>query len=209
MLVGEVQDATNTDKPPLHYEIFQFVKWHWPHLVAAIPLALVSTLLHETAHAVAVWVQGGTVLEFVWFPSGDNWGHVRYSFPPDRVYSDFFISVAPYLFWTLCAATCVVLAFLLPQPVSFRTGSILYIWLYVAPLADIGYAAFPYLQGKQNDFLSAFGPPGTGMSLLIYSGVLVAMAIGFFVHRTLYQDAKLSLPAYLILAWLTVGGLHL
>lgn len=55
-------------------EIWTFMRRHWLHVLLVPPGALLVTLLHESAHAVAVWIQGGTILEFVWQPTKQLWG---------------------------------------------------------------------------------------------------------------------------------------
>ena len=64
-------------------DMVSFFKGHWPHFILAVPGAVAFTALHELAHCVVVWVQGGSVTGSVWLPSGADWGHMRYSFPPD------------------------------------------------------------------------------------------------------------------------------
>lgn len=215
-MVDVTDDNTaNTDKPLnsaswlLAHEVFGFLKAHWIHALLAIPLAIGFTIVHEAAHAVAVLIQGGTVLELVWVPRGNQWGHIQYEFPPGSRYSAFFISVAPYLFWTLCAVVCMTVALVRGPALSFRLASTIFVWLYVAPLADIANAAFPYLAGSENDFMSAFGPANNLITVLIPFEAAVTVGVGFYVHRRLYRGAALSLGAYLILSTLTITGICL
>src|SRR5262245_36372498 len=80
-------------------DIITFFKNHWIHIIIAIPAAIAFTVLHELAHCAAVWIQGGTVTEFVWLPSKAEWGHIRYLFPADTTYNATAISLSPYIFW--------------------------------------------------------------------------------------------------------------
>lgn len=47
-------------------ECGRFFKRHWFHFVLMIPGAVLYTMLHEGMHALAVILQGGRVIEFVW-----------------------------------------------------------------------------------------------------------------------------------------------
>lgn len=50
-------------------EILGFLKRHWPQVLAALPMAAAFTIGHEAAHAVAVLLQGGRVVEFSCLPN--------------------------------------------------------------------------------------------------------------------------------------------
>lgn len=56
----------------------RFILGHWPWLLLAAPVALLGTVVHELFHAVAVWVQGGAVLDIQLLPRGSTLGHVRW-----------------------------------------------------------------------------------------------------------------------------------
>ena len=81
----------------IFWECLKFIRNHWVHLVILIPAAIAYTFVHESLHALAVIVQGGKMVEFVWVPSPKEWGHVRYEFPEGQVYSELVILLAPYL----------------------------------------------------------------------------------------------------------------
>src|SRR5215216_3393976 len=85
----------------LRFELGRFFRWHWPHFLLAAPGALLCTILHEGAHALAVTLQGGGVTKFVWLPSLERWGYIQYQFPPQDHFSSFAIAVAPYCLWLL------------------------------------------------------------------------------------------------------------
>lgn len=196
------------------HEIWTFIRRHWPHLLLAVPGALLFTVIHEGAHAAAVLLQGGTVLEFVWLPVADKWGYVGFDPPAMGAFSDFFVSIAPYLLWLSLAAVAAVLS-LRRRPFAFPAASSLYFWIFVAPLADVANTAFPYLAGKHNDFMQAFGPASLLAWVLIVLLGTLALVMGHLVQRRLYRAQGLGLPAYLVLSsavmvsllFLTVGKL--
>lgn len=185
-------------------EMGAFLRRHWPHLLLAVPGALLVTILHEAAHAAVVLAQGGTLLEFVWLPGGGSWGHVAHDFPAGMSYSSFAISIAPYVLWLGFAALALLLS-LRRRKHAFWLASVIYFWLFVVPLADIANAAFPYLGGAANDFLSAFGPPSMDAELLIGLACVVAIAIGHWLQRRLYREEGLGLAPYLALSLVMLG----
>lgn len=158
-------------------EIWNFMRRHWPHLLLAVPGAFLFTLVHESAHAVAVLLQGGTINKFVWLPVEDKWGYITYDPPAWPGFSHFFVGIAPYLLWS-SLATVVALLSLRRRPYAFWAASSLYFWLFAAPLADIANTAFPYLIGRSNDFAHAFGAPSWDALFLIALLTLMALAAG-------------------------------
>lgn len=189
-------------------EIWKFISRHWPHMLLVPPGVLIITLVHESAHAAAVLLQGGTINEFVWLPVGDKWGYITYDLPAWPGFSSFFVSIAPYLLWFFLAAVAILLSLLL-RPVPFWAASSLYLWLFVAPLADVANTAFPYLAGRRNDFTSAFGPPMLEDELLTALLCMLILATGHFVQRRLYGTQALGLPAYLVLSLTAMGAIVL
>ena len=181
-------------------DIGLFFKGHWPHVVVAIPAAIAFTALHELAHCAAVWMQGGTVTEFVWLPSGAEWGHMQYAFPPGVEYSEAVISLSPYVFWV---ASCVVAGVLSLKPTRwpFWFASTIFVWLFIVPLADIANTAAPYLiLDASNDFRYALGPAPSSFAILAAVPVAVAVLYGYLLNRRLYRDRAIGFPAYCILA---------
>ena len=81
----------------LKFELGRFFRGHWPHFLLAIPGAVLWTILHEAAHALAIMLQGGQVTKFVWIPSPGRLGYVEYNIPDDP-FSEFTIAIAPYAF---------------------------------------------------------------------------------------------------------------
>ncbi|MBN8418141.1 MAG: M50 family metallopeptidase [Verrucomicrobia bacterium] len=195
--------AMNENIPPREVsmlrEIWAFIRRHWLHVLLVPPGALLVTVLHESAHAFAVWVQGGTILEFVWLPTTERWGYVSYDPPVLRGFSTFFVSIAPYLLWLFLAAVAAALS-LRRRPYGFAVSSSLYFWLFVVPLADVANAAFPYLDGRSNDFLHAFGPPSWTIFEEIALLSVLALIIGHPVQRRLYRTLALRLRSYLVLS---------
>lgn len=190
--------ASPSGSAPLH-EILVFLKRHWPHALLIFPGALIVTMLHEAAHAIAVLCQGGTVLRFVWLPSVERWGYVTYDFPAGAPHSTLLISIAPYLLWLSLAAAVFILAFRGPA-FGYGKASLLFCWLFVVPMADIANAAFPYLNGRDNDFRSAFGPPSLSVGLMFGLLGIATLVVGYLVQRRLYRDGRLSAPSYLVLS---------
>ncbi len=189
------------DRMPLMFlEIWTFIRRHGVHALLCVPGAILVTLLHEAAHALAAWAQGGRLLEFVWLPwvAEGKWGYVSYDFPAGVEYSGFAIAVAPYVLWLMLAAAACLLS-MRRRPWSYGLASTFFFWLYFVPLADIANAAFPWLAGKENDFAQAFGPATQVGGVLVGLLSLLAILIGYGVQRGLYASARLSLGAYAVL----------
>ncbi len=195
------------------HEIWTFIRRHWLHLLLVVPGALFFTIVHESAHAAAVLLQGGIVLEFVWLPVADKWGYVSFDPPVVGPFSEFLVAIAPYLLWLFLAAVAAALS-LRRRQFAFSAASSLYFWMFVAPLADVANTAFPYLAGKHNDFMHALGPPTLSACVLIVVLGAMILVTGHLVQRRLYREQGLSLPAYLVLSstvvvlllFLTVGA---
>ncbi len=186
---------------PLIVEILRFCKRQWFVLPAVIPALVLYTLFHEAAHAAAVVLQGGRVVEFVWLPTGGLWGHIRYHFGDDN-YSAVAIAAAPYVMWLAVSTFAAVLS-LSRRKFPFVLASFIFFWLYVAPAADIANTAFPYVWGSRNDFFSVFGGPSPSATAILAACCLAYVAAGFVVQRRLYRQDALSGRAYLALAALT------
>jgi hypothetical protein len=185
----------------LFHDLTLFFKGHWPHILIAIPAAIGFTALHELAHCVAVWVQGGRVTEFAWLPTAAEWGHMRYTFPAGAHYSETAISLSPYVFWM---AGC-LLAWILARRRAgwpFWAASIIFVWLFIVPLADMANTVFPYVLGDaQNDLSRALGGPASPLftGAVVVCGVL-ATGLGFALNRRLYRERAIGFPAYCVLA---------
>ncbi|MHC4248855.1 MAG: hypothetical protein ACYS9X_06980 [Planctomycetota bacterium] len=179
-----------------------FVRSHWVHLLLVPPMAIGVTVVHEFAHAVAVWGQGGSVTEFAYLPAPGEWGHIQYRFQPGAMYSSFAVSVSPYVLWVAIAGAALLTSFLKARwPVW--AGSTLFVWCYVVPLADVGNTAVGWLAGSMNDFGSAFGPAGPLGFLATGLAVVIAIVTGYPLQKRLYERRALVLPAYGLLSSLT------
>ena len=182
------------------WEIVSFFKSHWPHILIGIPAACAFTALHELAHCLAVWAQGGTVIEFAWLPTGKRWGYIRYVFPPDASFSEAAVSFSPYALWILFCLIAWILS-LRRSPWPFWAASAVFVWLFLVPMADIANAAFPYvLWNADNDFRHAFGPCRPSMAAAVLLAGALAVGVGYHVHRRLYRDRAVGLQAYGIVA---------
>ena len=189
---------------PLRTELAAFCKSHWPHLVLLVPAAVLVTVIHEAAHAGAVIAQGGTVTEFIYLPTGNNWGQIQYTFPSGMQYSSVAISLAPYALWAGLAATAALLS-ARRRAYAFWAASAILVWMFLAPLADIANAVAGYLPGKDNDLFHALGPPTPGI-WAIWAALAGGAAIaGFFVQTRLYRTRALSARAYVVLCALLAG----
>jgi len=181
-------------------DIVSFFKGHWPHVILAIPAAVAFTAAHELAHCVAVWLQGGNVTDFAWLPSGSEWGHMQYSFPPGAEYSAAAVSLSPYAFW-ICSCLLAGILSLRRAALRFWCASIIFVWLFIVPLADIANTAAPYLLwDTDNDFRDAFGPTQPSFAIVAAAFGTVAVISGFLLNRRLYRNRSVGLPAYCILA---------
>ncbi len=192
-------------------EIWDFFKRHWLHFLLAPPGAILCTALHEAAHALAVLLQGGRVLEFAWMPGGGRWGYIRFLFPPGGGQSREAVSIAPYVLWLSMMLLTALLAWRWPQPRP-SIAATLFIWCFVVPLGDIANTALPYWLGWENDFTAAFGVA----SLWSRSGIILfgaaATISGRWVEQRLYGAKSISWAAYMLLALsglLLVGVLNI
>jgi hypothetical protein len=183
-------------------ESVSFLRRNWLHLAIAPLLAItLVTFLHESAHAVAVLAQGGTLLEFSFLPSATDFGHVRYTFPEGAFYVYELIALAPYLMWGSLATLGVMLA-ILPLRWPHAIASTVFVWLYVVPLLDIAYQSVLWVGGSRNDLRNALGPPDVFAEIGIVFSAGVCFAIGWIVQRRLYRENGLSLAGYLFLSFL-------
>ena len=185
---------------PIAKDIIGFFTTHWPHLLLLIPAVLVFTIVHEFSHCVAAWVQGGTVTEFVWLPTGGVWGYMAYTFPPGYWYSPELIAVAPYVMWLGCCGLAGLLA-LKRDPYPFWISSSIFVWLFIGPVADIANAAFPYaLLNANNDLRDAFGSCTWMVAFGIGLLALIVTGAGYWLQTRLYRDRRLGAVAYCTLA---------
>jgi hypothetical protein len=195
----------------LRFELWGFFKWHWPHFLLAAPGALLCTILHEGAPALAVILQGGQVTKFVWLPSVERWGYIQYEFPHQDYFSTFAITVAPYCMWLLLMLMAGVLS-LKTKPHLPWASSTIFIWMFVVPLGDIANAALPYLLGSLNDFTDAFGYPTSLEWALIVLFAIASAVFGMILQQRLYRERALSLTGYTLMAMAglaLIGAIHI
>ena len=193
----------------LKFELWRFFRGHWPHLLLAVPGAVLWTILHEGAHALAITFQGGHVTKFVWIPTLVRWGYVEYNVP-DHPFSNFAVSFAPYGFWLILALMAGVLS-LRARPYPYWVAGTIFIWMFVVPLGDIAMAAFPYLFGSLNDFSDAFGSPTGLVWMLIVLFGMTSVGFGMIIQQRLYREQALSAMGYTLLAMVglaLIGTLH-
>lgn len=184
----------------LKFELGRFFRGHWPHFLLAIPGAILWTILHEGAHALAIMLQGGQVTKFVWIPSPGRLGYVQYNFA-DHLYSRFAIAIAPYVFWLILMLMAGALS-LRPRPYPYWVASTIFIWMFVVPFGDIAWAARPYLfeSVNANDFAQAFGPPTRFILMLIVLFGFASVVFGMIIQKRLYRHRALSAMSYTLLA---------
>ena len=153
----------------------------------------------------AVIAAGGSVLEFAVLPSAGEWGHVQYTMPHGFDYP-WVVALAPYVVWILLAAFTLVILHR-SQNLRFWAGSLLFVWCFVVPIADVGNAVFPFLLGRSNDMSAAFGPASAHhVTAAVLMFALVAWA-GFPAQFRAYRGMPLSPGAYFALVALVVSGL--
>lgn len=118
---------------------------------------LIGTIRHEASHALAAWLQGAAITEFVFWPTEYGWGYVSWEGPVTTG-----VIAAPYL--------CDFLTFVVGFTVSmvFVLGHKRWIWLNVvvvgilSPLINSAYNYWGGLRGSNNDvgkLLAAMQPP--------------------------------------------------
>jgi hypothetical protein len=83
----------------------------------------------------------------------------------------------------------------------------LFVWLFVVPITDIGNAVLPYLAGADNDLSSVFNGPGMIHAVAALAVLAFVVPWGFLVQRRLYGDKSVSFSAYGVLVVVTLCGL--
>ncbi len=146
--------ATPTTAVPVRHRILR-QDWLW---VFAFPLyQIIGTIRHEGAHALAIMLEGGRVIKFVFWPTWERqfyWGYVQWSGQ-----TDWLISAAPYL-----ADFLTFLAFYLICTLTRVRRHWVWVNLYVigllSPLINSGYryvSSF-FRTGDLTPVLSAVSP---------------------------------------------------
>ncbi|PCJ62895.1 MAG: hypothetical protein COA79_01855 [Planctomycetota bacterium] len=187
-------------------EIKEFLKKHLTHLILLPLLGLtVFIAMHEGAHGVAVIAQGGTIDSFRWWPNNESLGMIHYSFQDGVTYSKFVISLAPYFLWISIVIITGIGSYYFKTN-NFKLYSTIFIWFYLLPLVDIGHHALQYASGssKINDFKSALGDPSLTGKLIIILTTISVIVVSYRVHKNLYQNNKLSIKPFTIMALITI-----
>jgi hypothetical protein len=189
-----------------------FARAAWPHVVLAPVLGVLVTTVHESAHAIAVLVQGGTIERFQVLPARGRFGGVDYTFPSGASRSELAIQLAPYALHVVVAST--VALFSLRQRAR-RTDSApswvcvaAFLWGYAAPLGDVGLAALQWARGGTNDFSRALGDAPPLALWAAIGGAVASSAAGLPVQRALLGSAALGWLPYAVLASLAWGALY-
>jgi hypothetical protein len=192
---------------PVLAEALRFVRRNRVHFLLFVPGAFAYTWFHEAMHALAVTAQGGTLLEFVITPSAGEWGHVQYTFPAGAPRSELAIALAPYLAsLALCGLCCAHAA--LAGPRKYAIASVLYFWMYLVPLGDVGIACLPYLAGavSGSDLQHAWGTPSVALKAGLFAAGAASALLAFPLQRRLYpREEALSLGAFSVLGVLAAG----
>lgn len=132
-----------TTPPPLarprpagpRVSVLVWVAAHRWHILLFPILALTAvTFLHELAHAVMVWLQGGEVHELSFLPTAHELGHTSYRLGPGG--DEALVAFGPTLLWLGVSAVSALWALLAP-PTWRPLGRALFVWGYLVPLADV------------------------------------------------------------------------
>jgi hypothetical protein len=167
-----------------------------PQLALAPALFFVGvTFLHEAAHAVVALALGGKITEFAFLPGPHNLGHVRWQPPPHApAWMGDAVSLAPYVLWSLLAATTIVLAWRRVRLNRWLAAAIFF-WCYFVPLGDIAWN----LYGGQGD-LAVGGIDGLVMQAIGTTALLAAFVCGHLVQQRLFAERAVRAGGYLVCA---------
>ncbi len=193
---------------PAHRQALRFLLGHWLHFILLGIFGVVGiTSLHELAHAVAVWLQGGEVLEFVVLGDEEAWGHVRYQFPEGVAYSSRLISLAP----AIAALAALTLGWLLALVGPRKDGHIaraVFFWLCLMPVGELGFMGLGYFTvGARCDLLYAFGPISWPLRMAGLALGCVVVALLYALQRRLFDELRLDQGAFALLGVMAVAGL--
>lgn len=190
-----------------------FARATWPHAVLAPVLGVLVTTVHESAHAIAVLVQGGTIERFQVLPARGRFGGVDYTFPSGASRSELAIQLAPYALHVVVASSVGLVSLRqrarrTDSPAPSWLGVAAFLWGYAAPLGDVGLAAFQWARGGTNDFSRALGDAPALALWAVVGGAVVSSAAGLPVQRALLGPAALGWLPYAVLASLAWGALY-
>ncbi len=171
-------------------EAARWLRRHWVHFLIAPAMLIVFTVFHEAAHAAAVVLQGGELLEFEVLPSAGEWGHISYWFAPSAPHSPEAISLASYLMWL--GSMAVVASMCVPkQEWPFWIASSAFLWGFVGAGGDIANACLGWLsdRGGHNDLASVLGPAQPEHGLVLAIAVIGTIAAGYLIQKRLYRSS--------------------
>ena len=185
-------------------ELKQFFLRNWWNLILIIPGAYFITFLHELAHAIPVWAQGGTVTEFIWYGDKEGWGHINYSFPKNIDYNDTIISLGPYI----SAIIIFFIGNLISRIIRNKyavLSSLTFVWLIVIPLAELAYGLFPYcIYNTDNDIFHAFGKANSSIIICTIFATVFSTISAYFAHENLYHSQSLSPKTFFAVSLLPI-----
>jgi len=153
-------------------------------LLAYPAYQLIGTIRHEASHAIAAWIQGATITEFVFWPTQRGWGYVTWQGPVTNG-----VTAAPYLsdLLTFALGFTVSMAFVF----SYKR----WIWLNLvvlgtlSPLINSAYNYWGGLRGSDNDvgkLLEAMHPT------LIHGYFLVTIAVYALGIFLVFTSSKMT-----------------
>lgn len=151
-------------------------------LLAYLLYQIIGTLRHEGSHALAGWLEGAAITEFVFWPSLDQgrflWGYVRFSGPTGwlTVAAPYFVDLLTFgLFFWLCTR--------LRFPHRWLWLNAVIVGM-ISPLAN---TAYNYLHASQaaNDiaYLLRVLPPSAVHAYLIVTILLYALGLWLVFKR--------------------------
>lgn len=140
----------------------RFLASQWPYALLLPVLIPVGTIVHESAHALAIVMQGGRVTRFDVIPGGEpdfSFGSV--SWVGDDLILGWLVSLAPTLLAFTLAASAAALAPLLARRNALtRVALVLFFWL---PIVDTSMAAGGLFTGRAGSDWQALG----GLEILV------------------------------------------
>ncbi len=161
--------------------MFRFA-WSHKTFVLAAPLVIVlGTLIHELAHAAAVWIQGGVVTDIAILPSwAGSWGHMSYL--PDPRVEVWWVSMAPLFAWT---GISLAAGLALPVWGRRRGARLLFLVFFVLPVMDVALSfAGLYAGAAGSDFHKALG----GLEVELLPAVAAYFAVYAFWGWRLFRS---------------------
>ncbi len=189
-------------------EVLRFTLAHWLHFLLLLGLGVVGiTSLHELAHAVAVWVQGGELLDFRVLHDGTSWGHVQYRFPEGVAYNARLISAAPAIA-ALGAFGLGSLVAVVSKPGDGHVPRAVFFWLCLMPVGELGFMGLGYFTvGARCDLWYALGPISWTLRCLGGLMACCVVALLYGIQRRLFEDLALGPGAFALLGTVAFVGL--